>query len=149
MSSSSAAFKIFLEQKQQSGNDKFDWTKRKNQWISSIEDLYTLVTTWLEPFKRDKLLSMKITMIDLTEDYLGNYKVPRFDIYIGNNIVSLIPRGTLIVGAYGKIDMQGPKGDIILVQPEWNQWKFFQRKTKLVTWAVTSESFMKIIQDIV
>ena len=76
MSSSSAAFKIFLEQKQQSGNDKFDWTKRKNQWISSIEDLYKLVTTWLEPFKRDKLLSMKITMIDLTEDYLGNYKVP-------------------------------------------------------------------------
>ena len=56
--------------------------------------------------------------MNLTDEYLGKYSAKRLDIYVGSEIISLIPRGTLIMGSNGRIDMRGPKGEIIALEPE-------------------------------
>ncbi len=61
----------------------------------------------------------------------------------------MIPKGTLIVGSYGRIDMIGSKGEIMLIEPILGNWKFAKRTPKLETWDVTEDSFKEILQDLV
>lgn len=81
--------------------------------------------------------------------YIGNYEAPRMDIILGKDIIRLNPRGTLIIGSYGRIDMHGPKGQIMLIQPNWNEWEFAIRTPKLKTWNITDESFINIVKELV
>ncbi|OGU38957.1 MAG: hypothetical protein A2X61_09495 [Ignavibacteria bacterium GWB2_35_12] len=143
------SFEVFLKKKKQQENNKVDWDERKSTWLKSIEDLYSKINNWLSPFIKESLLDIKEKDIELNEEYIGNYKAKRLDIYLSNDIISLTPRGTLIIGSYGRIDMRGPKGEYLLIEPDWNIWKFAKRTPKLVTWEISEESFKTAIQDVI
>lgn len=144
-------FKEFLQKKkEEEGKDKIDWEERKSNWLTSIDSLYHNIKGWLNAFEDDGLIRVRDDKeITLNEEYIGPYQTRRLDIYLGNDIISLTPKGTLIIGSYGRIDMRGPKGEILIIQPEWGDWKFAMRTPKLETWNVNAESFKKTIQDIV
>ena len=84
--------------------------------------------------------------VNLTEEYLGKYSAKRLDIYVGSEIISLIPRGTLIMGSNGRIDMRGPKGEIMALEPEWNRWEFVNPAPTIKTWEMNEDSFKDMIQ---
>ena len=144
------SFEQFLKTKKQEKKINIDWDKRRLIWLESIYKLYANIKEWLAPFEQQDFLYIKDEKeIDIIEEYIGHYKVKRLDIYLGNDIISLIPKGTLIIGSYGRIDMRGPKGEILIIQPKWDDWKFAKRTPKLETWDINAESFKKIIQDLV
>lgn len=145
------SFKEFLiKKKQEEEQKKVNWKERKTIWIGSITKLYNSISSWLQPFVDDELLKVKKDItLNITEEYIGHYSINRYDIYLGNDIISLTPKGTLIFGSYGRIDMSGPKGEIMLIEPEWDNWKFAKRTPKLETWDVTEESFTEILKSLV
>ena len=145
-----SSFQEFLKKKKQDNKkDQVDWDKRKSAWLKSIEKFYSNIKVWLTPFQTDGLIDIKEKEIDINEEYIGYYKTKRLDIYLGNDIISLTPRGTLILGSYGRIDMRGPKGEKMIIEPEWEKWEFAIRTPKLKMWKITEESFKSAIQDIV
>lgn len=145
------SFEEFLQKKkQEEENNKINWDERKSTWLKSIDQLYANIKEWLKTFEEKGFIQIKDNKeISLNEEYIGQYQTRRLDIYLGNDIISLTPKGTLIIGSYGRIDMRGPKGEILIIQPDWEDWKFAKRIPKLETWNVNSESFKKIIQDLV
>lgn len=145
------SFEEFLQKKKEEGEkEKINWDERKLNWLNSIDSLYVNIKEWLKAFEDDGFIHIKDDKeITLNEEYIGQYQTRRLDIYLGNDIISLTPKGTLIIGSYGRIDMRGPKGEILMIQPKWEDWKFAKRTPKLETWNVNSESFKKIIQDLV
>lgn len=144
-------FKEFLQKKKKEEvENKIDWDERKSKWLKSIDGLYHTIKGWLDAFEDDELIRIRDDKeITLNEEYIGQYQTRRLDIYLGNDIISLTPRGTLIIGSNGRIDMRGPKDEILIIQPDWGDWKFAKRTPKLETWDVNSESFKKVIQDLV
>ena len=144
-------FEEFLKRKAtEKEQKKVDWKERKQKWLNSVTKLYSDINEWLEPFKAQKLINVeKSKVIKITEEYIGTYEIPRLDIYVGNEIVSLTPKGTLILGANGRIDMIGPKAEIMLIEPEWGEWQFAKRTPKLETWEINEKSFKSFIQKLV
>ncbi len=144
------SFTEFLQKKKEENSAPIDWQGRKNNWLNSIEKLYTDIRKWLKPFEEQGFLKiMDNKEIELNEEYIGKYKTKRLDIYLGNDIISLRPKGTFLLGACGRIDMRGTKGEILIVQNDWNIWKFVQPNSRLETWDVNAESLKKIIQELV
>ncbi len=141
---------FLLKKKQEDGKNKINWEERKINWLKSISELYTNIRGWLKTFEEKGFIQIKDDKeITLNEEYIGQYQTRRLDIYLGNDIISLTPKGTLIIGSYGRIDMRGSKGETLIIQPEWGNWKFAKRTPKLETWNVNPESFKEIIQDLV
>jgi hypothetical protein len=104
----------------------------------------------LKPFEIKGLVKISNEKsINITEEYIGHYNTNRLDIYLGNDIVTLTPKGTLIMGSVGRIDMSGSKGEVMLIEPNWNEWNFAKRIPKLETWNVTEDSFKDILQELV
>ena len=140
---------FLLKKKQEEEENKINWDERKSIWLKSIDELYANIKEWLESFEDQGFIQIKDDKeITLNEEYIGQYQARRLDIYLGNDIISLTPKGTLIIGSKGRIDMRGPKGEVLIIQPDWNDWKFAKRTPKLETWDVNSESLKKIIQDL-
>ncbi len=145
------SFEGFLKKKKEEEQEnKINWEERKNKWLISINQLYDNIKTWLKPFEEQGLVIIKTEKtININEEYIGQYSTNRLDIYLGNDIVSLTPKGTLIIGSNGRIDMNGSKGEVMLIEQEWDDWKFAKRTPKLETWDVTEDSLKDILQDLV
>jgi hypothetical protein len=79
-----------------------DWDTKRMIWIEQVELLYNQITDWLKDVPSIKTEKQQIW---ITEEYIGRYQTDRLLIYLGNAIISLAPRGTLIIGARGRIDI--------------------------------------------
>ena len=144
------SFSQFLQSKQQ--EEKIAQSTRQERlknWTKSIDDFYAVIKKWLSPFHQQSLLSIEEKEISKTEEYIGQYVTKRLDIRIGNDVISLTPIGTYILGSYGRIDMRGPKAEMIIVERDWNKWEFIQRTPKRETWQVSEESFKTAIESII
>ncbi len=144
-------FEEFLKKKvQENGQQNIDWEQRKETWVNSINSFYSEIKKWLQPLVIQGLIKINDEKkLSLNEEYIGNYNVPRLDIYISNDIISLTPKGTLIIGSYGRIDMRGSKGELSIIEPKWNEWKFAKRTPKLELWDINSDSFKTVIKELV
>ncbi|MFD1256157.1 hypothetical protein ACFQ3S_05070 [Mucilaginibacter terrae] len=142
------SFEDFLKAKNQ--NEKpVDWIARKSQWINSVNNLYRNIGIWFLPFISQSLLRTSYREISIYEEYIGRYSINQFDIVIGNDIVSLVPVGTLLLGSYGRIDIRGPKGSLMIVEQQWNEWKFVNSHDKMKRWTVNEESFKAVIEELI
>jgi hypothetical protein len=48
----------------------------------------------------------------LSEEHIGSYDADSMTILIGSDKVKLVPIGTLIIAAKGRVDMTGPSGTV-------------------------------------
>jgi hypothetical protein len=129
--------------------DKNNWDIRKAIWLKSIDDFYSNINLWFDEYKNEGLLKIEDKEINLDEQFIGRYTTKLLEIYLGNDIITFTPRGTLVFGGYGRIDLKGPKGDALLIEQEWNKWKFAKRTPALKYIDVNEESLKKVIQEII
>lgn len=143
------SFEEFLNRKkEQSKEQNINWEERKSIWIKSVDSLFSKIKGWLEPFEKQGLVVFKEREIKCYEDYLGEYIIKKLDIFLGSDIISLVPKGTIILGSFGRIDMMGNDGDIMIIEPEWNEWKFARRTPMLKVWDLSEESFKAELQKL-
>jgi|GEM_PF-1528744 hypothetical protein len=144
------SFEQFLKGKHNSSSlKKIDYEKRGETWIKSVNELYKHIDAWLAPFESKNLLKMQKRPINISEDYIGDYKIDRLDIYLDDDLISLIPRGTLVHGGVGVVDMRGPGNQVRLVEEKWGEWIFYIKTPFLETREVNKPNFQEIIQTLV
>lgn len=103
--------------KEKESRPRINWEERKKIWLSNIEKLYTDINSWFEPFGGDVKIEYK--NIPLEEEYIGSYSVEEIKIKIGTEYVTITPRGTIIIGGFGRVDMTGLDGEaMFLLLPE-------------------------------
>jgi hypothetical protein len=107
-------FEIFLDEKEREAKNvpTIDWEARKQEWLKSLEKLYDDVNTWLKTYIESDKIRIEQGEVTLEEQHLAKYKAGTRTLYIGAEQVSLQPVGTLLIGARGRVDMEGPKGTV-------------------------------------
>ncbi len=104
----------FLNDDKRDGDQKIDWETYKKEWLKALDEFYTNVTTWLQPLVGTNL-SLDFETTVLQEEYLGSYETRKMVIYAKGQKVVIEPKGRLIIGAKGRIDMVGPYGQVRFV----------------------------------
>jgi len=144
------SFDLMLLKKQHQAEGKLgELESRKRQWKQSVETLFVSIRDWLEEYVDAKLLTIETVDSTLNEESIGVYTIPQLILRLGNETVTFAPKGTMIIGSFGRVDMEGPLGGVMLVELEWNQWKFARRTPRVQYWDVNEESMKSVIREIV
>jgi len=81
----------------------------KRRWLSKLDALNKLVNDWLGAYVPQGIKT-STKMVPLTEEQTGTYQAPQIEITVGQAVVRLKPIGTFLIGAWGRVDMEGPRG---------------------------------------
>jgi len=114
-------FENLLKKHESKSEEKeINWEEQKNEWLTFISQFYSLVESWLAPYKSEEKLSYEYKKTQITEDYIGTYDVDVMIVDFAGQKLTLEPIGTLLIGTKGRIDMEGARGRVqfILVDKE-------------------------------
>lgn len=131
-------------------SEKVDWEARKTQWLSSIENLYNTVDIIIiNNFKKAGFqVTNKKEKVRIFEEYIGAYDVENYSITADNIEIKFFPVGTIVIGAFGRVNMILPNETVKLVLHDWNDWRIvsgFGSTNELIEF--NEESIVKLFQD--
>lgn len=92
--------------------EPIDWEAQKLEWLKELDNLYSMISIWLQPLKAKDKVKFKFESIKLTEDDIGTYDAPKMVIELPDQKIALEPIGTMLIGAKGRVNMIGEKGNI-------------------------------------
>ena len=92
-----------------------NWVARQKAWHEAMDRLLDEIERWLSPLIEKKLLEFVRYSESLNEQYLGDYQINGGIISVENQEMRLKPRGSLVVAAYGRCDLIGPKAGFTIV----------------------------------
>ncbi len=126
---STSKFEEFLQEKD-TEVIKIDWNINKNFFIKKIDEFYSQMDTFLEPYKSKMNIKNENSIIN--EDYIGTYEVKKRILHIKNSYITFTPIGTNLIGTCGRIDMEGINGVVkFVLVPENNN--LFKVKTSILS----------------
>ncbi len=99
-------------------SNAIDWTKKKDEWLVKLNELYLHIDSWLKEFEEDAV-SIQYLDKEMNEEHIGIYTTKKMILRIANEQVVLDPVGTRIIGAAGRVDMRGKNGKVkFILVPE-------------------------------
>jgi hypothetical protein len=117
----------FLSKKQQS-SDAIDWDERRNKYLAAVDNLYEQIEALLAGPIQQKTVKLQRRSKQLTENYIGTYSVDDLILVIGGEQVRFSPRGRNIVGAAGRVDVVGERGEAALILQPDSSWGVVQTR---------------------
>jgi hypothetical protein len=102
--------------KEQAAKPEINWQARKDNWVRSVEGLYALVRKMLRKSIESKDVSVRTFEMEVTEDYIGTYTIPALELTVGGERVEFRPKGVLVIGAAGRVDIRGGRDTVTLVK---------------------------------
>jgi hypothetical protein len=124
----------------------------KEAWLKNLNHLYQQIEAWLALPCKERLLTMAYEEVMMYEEPLGTYPAQKMIIKVKGALgeqVTLTPIGAVLIGGYGRVDMENQRGErAMLVTPERGVWKFAERMPRLRYDDVTEERFKEILQSL-
>jgi hypothetical protein len=130
-----------------------DWEAKKEIWLSSIDKLYHDISRWLTPSLEENLVEIKYEKTLISEDNMNAYSLNNMTIQVGFERVLLKPKGMMIMGALGRVDMIGENGTVwllLLNEPSEQdfEWYLAVRTVRQKYWPLTEESFADALKQV-
>jgi hypothetical protein len=146
---SAAKLQEFIRSRSKSSSKQVNFSGRKKAWIDSITTLYQEVDKWLTPLLKDKSVRFHKTTVEIAEDHIGTYQIDILHILIGKDKVSFIPKGALVIGGNGRIDILGPRASQTLILNKEYMWEIVSRRTPKPSFIpFTEESFLDTLRQV-
>lgn len=99
--------------------ESFDAEKTRSVWLEELEALYCDVESYLKHYIDEDEISISRDPIQITEVSLGTYAADSLTIKIGFDEINLKPIGTMLIGAYGRVDFSGAQDTLrVVLLPE-------------------------------
>lgn len=114
-----------------SSKEKVDFEERKQWWLDQIDKLYNEIDGWLKPLIKIGVVRIESENVDLSERFIGIYQAKMLKIILNEVEIGIVPRGTFILGAFGRIDLKGLYGQVerlILDSDDPDSTPFSKRK---------------------
>jgi hypothetical protein len=141
-------FKSFLEKHGLNKREEaVDWTQRKEEWVSYINQFYQIIQKWLKPYIDENIVELNFKPITLHEENIGSYETNRILMKIANQEVVFTPIGTLLIGSKGIIDMEGRAGKIVFVLIDKGLWEIRTRPPLIRSIELNEENFFNVLME--
>lgn len=103
-----------------------DWEKRRQEWLDDIQALYGKIQEYLRDYIVDGRIETSYEPVIVNEERLGIYNTRKLVLKIGEDVIEFVPIGAVIFGAWGRVDIIGPRGNVrlVLVDREANNAQF-------------------------
>ena len=89
---------------------------RQQRWIQELQQLCSRIQhEWLSGLVASDEVTLAAIEVPLNEQLIGSYRAPGLLINLADRAVRLEPKGTMVIGAAGRVDLQGPGGFLTLV----------------------------------
>lgn len=89
--------------------EQVDWEEIKNEWVARANEFVSRAKEYLTGFEG---VETKVVNVRMMEDRLGEYVAPKLCIELPNELVELVPIGTMLIGAHGRFDLKGLAGTV-------------------------------------
>lgn len=110
------SFDQFINQQTEaSQKNEVDWATELGDWKRHLSDFYEKVNMFLKSYIVSGKVTLKKRAVELYEECIGSYTVDALDIVLGETKIILMPVGTNLIGAKGRVDMKGPRGTVKFV----------------------------------
>ena len=103
-------FESFLNKESGKVKKTINWEEKLTRWKSFINSLYLNINEWLKEYVKSGKIEIDTYDIEIYEEAIGKYTVRAMKIKLGDNIVKLIPIGTVLIGTIGRVDVVGESG---------------------------------------
>lgn len=121
---------IFQKKQMQAASGAgIDWDDRRNKYLAAVDALYRQIETILAEPIAQKLVTLQRRPKELSENYIGTYRIDDLILLVGNEQVRFSPIGRNIAGASGRVDVLGERGvpEVLIVQVD-GRWSFVQSR---------------------
>ncbi len=139
----------FLHQKKASHQPpETDWAARRDQWVAALAGLFNRIE---KDFLGESGGDVEIVRdrVSITESFIGTYEVPSLSLRVGDESVTFAPKGVNIVGAQGRVDVRGERGDRTLIWRGGNRWEFvLSRSPQLRCEELSTASLTEVLRAI-
>jgi hypothetical protein len=135
------------KQKQSEAGAGINWDERRDKYLADVKNLYDQIETMLSEPIAQKSVTLQRRPKQLTENYIGTYSIDDLILVVGKEQVRFSPRGRNILGAAGRVDIVGERGEVaLIVQPD-SRWGFVQtRQPKLSIVTLDDSTLAEILQ---
>jgi hypothetical protein len=138
--------------KEQSTRGEVDWEAKKAQWLTSLQRLYARIKDLMDESLRDGTVDVVEFEAEVNEDYIGTYRVPQLGLTVGRDRVLFSPKGVNVIGAEGRVDLQGDRDTVTLIRTASagdREWEVvLQRVPKLVAVPLDESSLAAALQRV-
>lgn len=92
-----------------------DWEEMKRWWVTKVHELFDQIDGWLRPLTESGAVQSSRGRTLLTEEDLGHYEIESLQLQVASRSLRFEPVGTMLIGAFGRIEVQGPNGSAVLL----------------------------------
>jgi hypothetical protein len=124
-----------------------NWQKIKSEWLDEIDKFFEMVRTWLSEPVAEGLVKISEGKTIISEENIGRYQVPTLTIMALNNTFRFNPVGRLVIGSKGRIDMETPKGEIMLLLGE-KGWVYVIERPRITYVKFNEKEFIKLLKGL-
>lgn len=139
---------LFREKKEKAKPAGIDWEAKRDAWISAVNDLYRTIE---DDYLKEAKANVEVNRADmvLSENNIGEYHVDELTLRVGDEAVVFSPKGVNIVGAKGRIDVQGDRGDATIVWQDGNHWNIVLSRVPTVQLVpLSADSLAEMLRSI-
>lgn len=97
------------------GQVEIDWDAQRQEWLAYLNNLYTQIESFLTDYLAAGQVEREYRQITLNEENIGTYFARQLTLKFGRQEVRFVPIGTSLIGAKGRVDVDGPAGKARLV----------------------------------
>lgn len=94
---------------------EIDWDREKEEWLSYLQEFYGLIECFVKEYREEGVISFTYLDKTINEKNIGEYTVRKMIMKIKNDEVVFDPIGTSVIGAKGRVDMNGCAGTVRFV----------------------------------
>jgi hypothetical protein len=142
-----------------SEQDKKSFQSRKLHWLAHVRELYDTVEGFLAELIANGVVTVSRSAITLNEEHVGEYEAPLLSLIFGDSVVKFQPKGTLVIGGFGRVDVVGPggKGLVILEEDIPSDtpfeekkliWKIVLRKASVYRLELSADNVADVISNV-
>lgn len=155
-----AVRKYAEEQKKSAAENPVDLDERKTWWQQQVSQLFDEIHDWLKQLIKSETVGFSKENVSLTEETLGRYEIESCVISLQQQKLTFKPVGSVIVGGFGRVDVDGPNGSVMLIlcAPDNNgppeqrrnnaQWFISHPKQRTNLRQFTKEAFEQLFADL-
>src|SRR6266542_2489820 len=137
------------KQKQAAGAGGINWDERREKFITAVDDLYRQIERMLADAIAKKTVTLQRRGKDLSENYIGTYKIDDLILLIGDEQVRFSPRGRNVGSYPGRVDVLGERGEASLLVQTDGRWGFVQTRQPTLKVVPLDESSLAEVLELV